>query len=138
MVSSPAPEPSSGVPSARRRTRRGVGRVPRRAAAGRRSFASSLRRLEELAQSGAQVSVHVIELDSGCVVLSGDDHVPLPIAGLGIVPVLVETAAGFASRALNPLRIVDRPDDHVACLASAMASCTSRSRAAGVFIARAR
>lgn len=114
MVSSPAPEPSSGAPAARRRTQRGVRRVPRRAAPGRRSFGPSLRRLEELAQSGAQVSVHVVELDSSRVVLTGDDHVPLPIAGLGVVPVLIETAAGFESRALDPLQIIDRPDDHVA------------------------
>ncbi|MFJ4046111.1 serine hydrolase [Microbacterium sp. NPDC089987] len=113
MVSSPAPEPSSGVPAARRRTQRSLRRAPRRAATGRRSFAPSLRRLEELAQSGAQVSVHVVELDSGRVVLSGDDHVPLPIAGLGAVPVLVETAACFESRALDPLQIVDRSDDQV-------------------------
>lgn len=58
--------------------------------------------------------MHVVELDSGRVVLSGDDHVPLPIAGLGLVPVLVETAAGFASRVLDPLQIIDRPDEPVA------------------------
>ncbi|MFS2242403.1 serine hydrolase [Microbacterium sp. OR16] len=116
MVSSSASgsESPSGAPAARRRGARGGRRIPRRAAAGRRSFASSLRRLEEVAQSGAQVSVHVVELDAGRVVLSGDDHVPLPIAGLGLVPVLVETAAGFASRVLDPLQIIDRPDEFVA------------------------
>ncbi|MEJ6553508.1 class A beta-lactamase-related serine hydrolase [Microbacterium esteraromaticum] len=87
--------------------------MPRRAAVDRRSFAPTLRRLEELAQSGAQVSVHVAELDSGRVVLSGDDHVPLPIAGLGVVPVLVEVAAGFASHAIDPLRIIDRVDEQL-------------------------
>ncbi|QMU96523.1 serine hydrolase [Microbacterium esteraromaticum] len=115
MVPSPAsaPEPGSGAPAVRRRAPRGGRRIPRRAAVDRRSFAPSLRRLEELAQSGAQVSVHVAELDSDRVVLAGDDHVPLPIAGLGIVPVLVETAAGFASRSLDPLRIIDRLDDQL-------------------------
>ncbi|UNK71159.1 serine hydrolase [Microbacterium sp. H1-D42] len=79
---------------------------------GRRSFSSSLRALEELAQSGAQVSVHVADLDSGDVVLSGDDHVALPIAGLGVVPVLVETAAGLDVGRIDPLQIVDRVRAH--------------------------
>jgi len=85
--------------------------VPRRAAEGRRSFTSTLRRLDELARAGAQVSVHVMELDSRRTLFSGDDHVPLPIAGLGVVPVLIEAAAGFECGSLDPLRIVDRPAD---------------------------
>ncbi|MEV7632535.1 serine hydrolase [Microbacterium sp. NPDC089318] len=115
MVPSSAsgPEPASGVPAAGRRGVRGGRRIPRRAAAGRRSFAPTLRRLEELAQSGAQVSVHVAELDSGQVVLAGDDHVPMPIAGLGVVPLLVEVAAGFESRSIDRLRIVDRTDEEL-------------------------
>lgn len=64
--------------------------------------------LEELAQSGAQVSVHVVDLDTGEPVLSGDDHIALPIAGLGIVPVLVEVAAGMDVGTIDPLQIVDR------------------------------
>jgi beta-lactamase class A len=111
--SASGPESASGVPGTRRRGARGGRRIPRRAAVDRRSFAPTLRRLEELAQSGAQVSVHVAELDSGRVVLSGDDHVPLPIAGLGVVPVLVEVAAGFASHAIDPLRIIDRVDEQL-------------------------
>jgi len=103
--------PVDGTATAPRRSQRGGRRTPRRAAVGRRSFASSLRALEELATSGAQVSVHVADLDTGRTVLSGDDHVPLPIAGLGFVPVLVETAAALESGALDPLRIVDRTAD---------------------------
>lgn len=114
--SASAPDPSeraSGVPlegttSAPLRSQRGGRRTPRRAAVGRRSFTPSLRALEELASSGAQVSVHVADLDTGRTVLAGDDHVPLPIAGLGVVPVLVETAAALEAGTLDPLRIVDR------------------------------
>ena len=83
-------------------------RAPRRAAAGRRSFDSALRALEGLADAGAQVSVHVVDLDSHVHVLSGDDHVTMPVAGLGVVPLLVEVAAGFEDGSLDPLEIVDR------------------------------
>lgn len=67
-----------------------------------------MRALENLAQSGAQVSVHVVDLDTGETALSGDDHVALPIAGLGVVPVLVEVAARMDAGAVDPLQIVDR------------------------------
>lgn len=75
---------------------------------GRRSFVATMRALEELADAGAKVSVHVIDLDTGSQVLAGDDHVTLPVAGLGVVPLLIEVAAGFESGTLDPLEIVDR------------------------------
>ncbi|MBN8204501.1 serine hydrolase [Microbacterium esteraromaticum] len=106
--SSSVPEPVEGARASLRRARHRGRRAPRRAAVGRRSFGSSLRALQELAQSGAQVSVHVADLDTGDVVLSGDDHVALPIAGLGVVPVLVETAAGLETGRIEPLQIIDR------------------------------
>jgi beta-lactamase class A len=91
-----------------RRSQRSSRRLPRRAAVGRRSFVATLRALEELAGTGAQVSVHVVDLDTGEHVLSGDDHVTLPIAGLGVVPLLIEVAAGFEHGTLDPLEIVER------------------------------
>ncbi|XKE63078.1 class A beta-lactamase-related serine hydrolase [Microbacterium aerolatum] len=91
-----------------RRSPRSSRRLPRRAAVGRRSFVATMRALEELADAGAQVSVHVIDLDTGSQVLAGDDHVTLPVAGLGVVPLLIEVAAGFESGTLDPLEIVDR------------------------------
>ncbi|SJN39147.1 Beta-lactamase related protein [Microbacterium esteraromaticum] len=113
MVSHSAsvPEPVEGARAARRRSQRGGRRAPRRAAVGRRSFSSTWRALDELAQSGAQVSVRVNDLDSGRSVLAGDDHVSLPIAGLGVVPVLVETAAGLDAGGLDPLEIIDRDSE---------------------------
>lgn len=75
---------------------------------GRRSFVATLRALEELADAGAQVSVHVTDLDTGAEVLAGDDHVTMPIAGLGVVPLLIEVAAGFESGTLDPLEIVEQ------------------------------
>lgn len=64
-----------------------------------------------LAESGARVSVQVTDLDSGQPVLAGDDHVPMPIAGLGVVPVLVEAAAAMDAGTLEPLQIVDRIEE---------------------------
>jgi len=106
----PAPEPVEGTspPAMLRRSQRSRRRVPRRAAVGRRSFVATVRALEELADAGAQVSVHVTDLDSGAQVLAGDDHVTMPIAGLGVVPLLIEVAAGFEAGTLDPLEIVDR------------------------------
>ncbi|WP_372490765.1 serine hydrolase [Microbacterium aerolatum] len=95
-------------PAMMRRSQRSSRRLPRRAAVGRRSFVATMRALEELADAGAQVSVHVIDLDTGSQVLAGDDHVTLPVAGLGVVPLLIEVAAGFESGTLDPLEIVDR------------------------------
>jgi beta-lactamase class A len=54
------------------------------------------------------VSVHVVDLDHGTRVLAGDDHVTMPIAGLGVVPLLIEVAAGFEDGSLDPLEIVER------------------------------
>ncbi|MFY9713336.1 MAG: serine hydrolase, partial [Microbacterium sp.] len=99
------PEPSHAM---LRRSQRTSRRLPRRAAIGRRSFTSTLRALETLAEAGAQVSVHVVDLDSGAPVLSGDDHVTMPVAGLGVVPLLIEVAAGFESGSLDPLEIIER------------------------------
>ncbi|WP_205835275.1 serine hydrolase [Microbacterium salsuginis] len=83
-------------------------RVPRRAAAGRRSFTSTLKALDDLAASGAKISVRITDLDRGTSVLAGDDFVTLPVAGLGVVPLLIEVAAAFESGQLEPLEIIDR------------------------------
>jgi len=82
--------------------------VPRRAAIGRRSFTSTLKALDLLAESGARISVRITDLDRGTAVLAGDDFEMLPVAGLGIVPLLIEVAAGFESGALDPQEPVDR------------------------------
>jgi beta-lactamase class A len=100
-------DPARGTESARP-SRRGAKRMPRRAAAGRRSFTSTLKALDALAESGAQVSVRIDDLDRGSDVLVGDDFLSLPIAGLGVVPLLVEVAAQFDAGVLDPLEIVDR------------------------------
>lgn len=117
----PLPEPAASEPagapaeSSRRDAaalrgagRKGPKRLPRRAAAGRRSFTATLRALDDLAESGAKVSVRIDELDGGATVLSGDDHLTLPVGGLGVVPLLVEVAASIESGRIDALEIVDR------------------------------
>lgn len=87
--------------------RRSGGRL-RRTGGGRRSFTATLKALDALAASGAQVSVRVTDLDRGTEVLAGDAHLTLPVGGIGVVPLLIETASQFETRALDPLEIIDR------------------------------
>jgi beta-lactamase class A len=67
-----------------------------------------LRALDQLASAGARISVRITDLDRGTPVLAGDDFVTLPVAGLGVVPLLIDVAAAFESGALDPLEVVDR------------------------------
>lgn len=111
-----APDPIGGpveslrrdAPALRAAGRKGPRRLPRRAAAGRRSFTATLRALDELAASGAKVSVRIDDLDGGSAVLEGDDFVTLPVGGLGVVPLLVEVAAAIESGRVDALEIIDR------------------------------
>ncbi|WP_345751741.1 serine hydrolase [Microbacterium rhizophilus] len=73
-----------------------------------RTFRATTSALEGLSLAGAQVGVHVADLDKGDVVLAGDDHRPLPVGGLGVVPLLVETAARIEDGSVDPLALVDR------------------------------
>lgn len=94
-----------------RRSRRGAaddGAAPRRASLRRRSFIGTLKALDVLSSAGAHVSVRVADLDSGEGVLTGDDHLVLPVGGLGVVPLLIEVAAQIEFGQLDPLEILDR------------------------------
>lgn len=55
-----------------------------------------------------KISVRITDLDRGTAVLSGDDFVTLPVAGLGVVPLLIELAASFEAGTLDPLEIIER------------------------------
>ncbi|WP_461472415.1 serine hydrolase [Microbacterium sp. HJ5] len=77
-------------------------------AVGRRSFTSTLKALDDLAASGAKISVRITDLDRGGSVLAGDDFVTLPVAGLGVVPLLIEVAAAFEAGTLDQFEIIDR------------------------------
>jgi beta-lactamase class A len=52
--------------------------------------------------------VCITDLDRGDDVLSGDDFVTMPVAGLGIVPLLIEVAAQIEAGAVDALEIIDR------------------------------
>jgi beta-lactamase class A len=67
-----------------------------------------LKALDELAAAGAKVSIRVDDLDRGTPVAAGDDFVTFPVAGLGIVPLLVEVAAQIDAGTLDGLEIIDR------------------------------
>lgn len=108
MAGSPLQDPHEHAAESPRTSRRGGRRLPRRAAVGRRSFTSTLKSLDELAGHGARISVRVNDLDRGTTVLSGDDFVTLPVAGLGVVPLLIEVAAGFEDGTLDPFEIIER------------------------------
>lgn len=102
--------PPAPAPGLRRDAARGAraGTRSRRSGAGRRSFTATLRALDQLAASGAQVSVRVTDLDRGTEVLAGDDHLTLPVGGIGVVPLLIEAASQLETGALDALEIVER------------------------------
>lgn len=91
-----------------RAARRSTQRSPRRTASARRGFAATERALTVLAGAGAAASVRVTDLDRGTSVFAGDDREMLPVAGLAVVPVLVEVATQFEARTLDPLEIIAR------------------------------
>ncbi|GEP47352.1 hypothetical protein MSA03_08600 [Microbacterium saccharophilum] len=100
-------EPSRDTASLRG-TRRSGRRLPRRAAASRRSFAATMAALDAAATAGAQVSVHVTDLDRGTTVVTGDAHLTLPVAGIGVVPLLIDVAAQVDAGTLDPFELIER------------------------------
>ena len=110
------PEPAGGpvessrrdAPALRGAGRKGPKRLPRRAAAGPPARPAPHRSRHDLAPPGATGAVRIDDLDGGTAVLSGDDFLTLPVGGLGVVPLLIETAAAFESGRLDALEIVDR------------------------------
>lgn len=82
--------------------------APRRASLRQRSFIATLKALDALSAAGARVSVRVLDLDSDDDVLTGDDHLTLPVGGLGVVPLLIEVAAQIEAGTLDALQIIER------------------------------
>ncbi|WP_240423653.1 serine hydrolase [Microbacterium halotolerans] len=104
------PDPDQSIVATRRQRRHSGSRTSRRRTDRRPGFPLTLAALEGLAVAGAQVSVHIADLDRGSTVLTGDDFVTLPVGGLGVIPLLIETSAGFDAGTLDPARLVRRDD----------------------------
>jgi beta-lactamase class A len=72
------------------------------------SFSRGFAALGELALAGVQVSARAVDLATGAVLFSVDDHVVMPTASIGKVLLLIEVAARLESHATSPLSLVDR------------------------------
>lgn len=73
-------------------------------------FAGTLAALEALTAAGARVALHVETLDRAAMLAREGDHEPMPVAGLGVVPLLVEAAVQFGAGELDPLEFVGRDE----------------------------
>ena len=72
------------------------------------SFERGFAALAELALAGVQVSARAVDLASGQVVFSVDDHVVMPTASIGKVLLLIEVAAQLEQRQVSGLTLLDR------------------------------
>ncbi|MHA7984682.1 serine hydrolase [Rathayibacter sp. CAU 1779] len=72
------------------------------------SFSRGFAALGELALAGVQVSARAVDLATGAVLFSVDDHVVMPTASIGKVLLLIELAARLESRETSSLSLVDR------------------------------
>jgi beta-lactamase class A len=95
-------------------------RSSREASAGRHAggpvqpaFDGTFAALGELAYDGAQVSATVIDLESGRPLVSIDDRVVLPVAGIGTALLLIEVSARLTARDDSGFGILDKPIDRV-------------------------
>lgn len=98
--------PLRGERRSRSTRRRSVRRPP-----GSPRLTATMRALDELVREGAQVGIHVSDVDSCHTVLSADAHVALPVADLGVLPVLVEAASQARRGPLDPEMTVERVAD---------------------------
>lgn len=65
--------------------------------------------LEQLANAGGRVSVCVTDLDRGKDLVLGDAFVTLPVAQLGVVPLLIQVAAAMEAGEMDAAASVSRP-----------------------------
>lgn len=91
-------------------------RAGKHTGAGRNAdFSRSFEALGELALDGVQVSARATDLATARLLLSVDDHVVMPAAGVGTVLLLIEVAARHRDPDLGGYTILDRePLDAVA------------------------
>lgn len=75
------------------------------------NFSSGFAALAQLALKGAQVSARATDLATGRVLFSVDDHVVLPMASIGKVLLLVETAARIGGSNYSRYDILERREE---------------------------
>lgn len=92
-----------------RRSRVHDSRQPRhRSASESEKFGASFTALGELAYGGASVSANAIDLRTGRVLLSIDDRLVLPTAGIGRLLLLIEVSARLTERDASGYGILDK------------------------------
>jgi beta-lactamase class A len=72
------------------------------------NFGRGFQALGDLAVNGVQVSARATDLVTGRVLLSVDDHVVMPTAGIGTVLLLIEVAARLREPDFGAYTILDR------------------------------
>ncbi|MEO7121819.1 MAG: serine hydrolase [Lacisediminihabitans sp.] len=73
-----------------------------------KNFNGSFTALGHLGYGGAQVSANVVDLQSGETLLSIDDRIVLPTAGIGKVLLLIEVSARMTARDVSGYGILDK------------------------------
>lgn len=106
-----ATEPEIRSASLRGERRSGRTRRARRRPSGPRRLVATVRALDELARSGAEVSAYVSDADTGQVIFSADSHVVMPVSDLCALPILVEVAVRLEEGSLDPGTLLSRGDD---------------------------
>lgn len=74
------------------------------------NFSLGFAALAQLALDGSQVSARAVDLLSGRVLFSVDDHIVLPTAGVGKVLLLLEVAARLNDGSWSRYELLDRTD----------------------------
>lgn len=77
------------------------------------NFSAGFQALAHLALDGAQVSARAVDLMTGRVLFSVDDHIVLPTASVGKVLLLLEVSAGLGANGYSRYDILERsaPDE---------------------------
>jgi beta-lactamase class A len=104
-----------GTGTGERRERLNSSREGRhRGADGVENFTSSFVALGDLAYEGARVSASIVDLRSNLTLLSVDDRIVLPTAGIGKILLLIEVAARITARDVAGYGILDKtPGDAI-------------------------
>jgi beta-lactamase class A len=74
------------------------------------NFSAGFQSLAHLALDGAQVSARAVDLLTGRVLFSVDDHIVLPTASVGKVLLLLEVSAGLGANGYSRYDILERSD----------------------------